>query len=83
VELMRNNVIETYGQSKFGDLTVCAKSGTAEVGSDVSPHAWFTGFLTDSDYPYAFVVVVEHGGGGAKVAGGIAASVLLAACGEG
>ncbi len=31
--LMRNNVTDHYGQSQFGDLAVCAKSGTAEVGS--------------------------------------------------
>ncbi len=31
-EMMRNNVVTEYGQSQFGDLAVCAKSGTAEVG---------------------------------------------------
>ena len=32
-QLMRNDVQEVYGQSQFGDLAVCAKSGTAEVGT--------------------------------------------------
>ena len=62
-DMMAHNVQETYGQSRFGDLAVCAKSGTAEV-SDGAPHAWFVGFVDDSALPLAFVVVVEHGGSG-------------------
>lgn len=75
--LMRNNVTSHYDtdQSLFGDLAVCAKSGTAEVGTD-SPHAWFVGFVDDADFPYAFVVLVENGGSGSQVAGSIAATVL-------
>ena len=78
--MMRNNVLEHYGQDQFGDLPVCAKSGTAEVGDDVDPHAWFVGFVDSEEYPYAFVVVVENGGWGSSVAGGIAATLLEAAC---
>ncbi|MCD8145823.1 MAG: penicillin-binding protein [Clostridiales bacterium] len=77
--MMRNNVVSHYGQSQFGDLAVCAKSGTAEVGSG-SPHAWFVGFIDDEEYPYAFVVVVENGGWGSSVAGSVAAAVLEAVC---
>lgn len=73
--LMRRNVTEHYGQDQFGTLPVCAKSGTAEVGTE-RPHAWFVGFLDDPDTPYAFVVLVENGGSGSKVAGEIAAQVL-------
>ena len=57
-------------------MTVGAKSGTAEVGSDQSPHAWFAGFVLDEDYPYAFAVLVENGGSGADAAGSVAAAVL-------
>ena len=74
-KMMANNVAVTYGQAQFGNLAVCAKSGTAEVGSG-QPHAWFTGFIDDNDCPLAFVVVVEHGGSGADTAGSIAATVL-------
>ena len=77
-EMMANNVAEVYGQSNFGDLKLCAKSGTAEVGT-ASPHSWFAGFLDDTAHPYAFVVLVENGGGGATVAGSIASRVLQAA----
>ena len=78
-EMLRNNVTSNYGQSQFGDLPVCAKSGTAEVGAGSAPHSWFAGFVLDEDLPLAFVVLVENGGGGASVAGRIAAQVLNAA----
>jgi len=78
--MMRNNVVQTYGQDRFGDLAVCAKSGTAEVGGGLSPHAWFAGFIDDTEHPYAFVAIVENGGGGASNAGSIIAAVLNQAC---
>ena len=34
------------------------------------------GFLRNEDAPYAFAVLVENGGGGSSVAGGVAAKVL-------
>lgn len=77
-KLMRSNVTDHYGQEQFGDLAVCAKSGTAEVGSSQDPHAWFAGFVDDPDNPYAFVVMVENGGWGSQTAGSIAAKVLNA-----
>ena len=75
-EMMANNVSATYGQSNFGDLKICAKSGTAEVETGAQPHAWFAGFLDDTEHPLAFVVLVENGGSGASVAGNIASQVL-------
>ena len=81
-EMMRNNVVTEYGQEQFGDLAVCAKSGTAEVGGGQEPHAWFAGFLDDPDHPLAFIVLVENGSAGARVAGSVAAQVLAAAVAE-
>ena len=83
-EMMAYNVETVYGQSNFGELALCAKSGTAEVGTGRAPHAWFTGFLRDPDHPLAFVVVVENSGSGASVAGPIASRILrkAAACEE-
>lgn len=75
-DMMAYNVTQTYGADRFGGLDVCAKSGTAEVGGGQSPHAWFTGFVRDADHPYAFIVLVENGGSGARVAGEVAAAVL-------
>lgn len=77
-EMMKNNVVQTYGTDRFHGLDIGAKSGTAEVGGDKRPNAWFTGFLDDPEHPYAFIVLVENGGGGASVAGEIAATVLQA-----
>lgn len=80
-DFMRYNVVNSYGEWNFPGLKLCAKSGTAEVGDGTS-HAWFTGFLQDADHPYAFVVVVEHGGGGLRTAGAVANTVLQAACAD-
>ena len=75
-DMMGRNVTEQYGASRFPNMDICAKSGTAEVGGGKAPHAWFAGFLRNEDAPYAFVVLVENGGSGADVAGSIAAQVL-------
>ena len=76
-KMLRNNVVQTYGAGRFPEGT-CAKSGTAEVGGGKTPNAWFAGFLDDASHPYAFIVSVENGGGGASVAGEVASTVLNA-----
>ena len=76
--MMHYNVVNSYGEWNFPGLALCAKSGTAEVGDGTS-HAWFTGFLDDAAHPYAFVVVIEHGGGGLRNAGEVANTLLQAA----
>ena len=76
--LLRNNVENQYGDDNFPGLTVCAKSGTAEVGGDKKPNAVFAGFCTDKDYPLAFMVVVENAGSGAKTCIPIISEVLTA-----
>ena len=74
--MMANNVENNYGSGNFPGLSICAKSGTAEVGGNKSPHAWFAGFLNDEANPYAFIVLVENGGYGADAAGSVANKVL-------
>ena len=73
---MAENVEKTYGTKRFPNMDLCAKSGTAEVGAGETPHAWFAGFLRNEEAPYAFVVLVENGGGGNAVAGTVAGKVL-------
>lgn len=73
--MMRYNVINEYGESRFSGMELCAKSGTAEVDGK-GAHSWFVGFSQREDFPVAFVVVAEHGGGGSKVAGSVASKVL-------
>ena len=77
-DFMRNNVENYYGDENFPGLTVCAKSGTAEVGGDRKPNAMFTGFLLDDDYPLAFIVCIEDGGYGRPVCVPVLAKVLEA-----
>ena len=77
-EYMRNNVVSNYGAENFPGLTVCAKSGTGEVGGGRKPNAMFTGFVADEKYPLAFLVAVEDGGYGRAVCVPIIARVLQA-----
>ena len=75
-ELMRNNVVNIYGAGNFPGLTACAKSGTSELGGGKTPNAMFAGFLTDEEYPLAFIVVVENGGYGSHTCVPILSAVL-------
>lgn len=78
-DMMNYNVVYTYGEGNYPGLKLHAKSGTAEVGAEAEPHAWFTGFITNENYPLAFVVMVENGGWGSSAAGAVANAVLQAA----
>ena len=78
-EMMRFNVTEEYGDSRFSGLSLCAKSGTAQTDSNPDHDiSWFTGFMNDDSKPYAFVVVVENSSSGTGTAGPIANKVLQA-----
>ena len=65
-----------YGDEHFGGLTVCAKSGTAEVGGSQKPNAMFTGFVDDETYPLAFIVAVEDAGFGRQICIPILSQIL-------
>ncbi len=76
-EMMRYNVTNHYGESKYKGLNLCAKSGTAQIDNDDDHNiAWFTGFMDDDEHPYAFVVVIENGNSGSQTAGPVAKRVL-------
>ena len=77
-EFMENNVINNYGAHNFPGITVCAKSGTGEVGGGQRPNAMFTGFVADEAYPLAFLVAVENAGYGRAVCVPILVPVLEA-----
>ena len=74
--MMHKAVTDIYGAWQFPDLYVCAKSGTAELGPEATPHATFAGFIHDTEYPLAFIVIVEHGGSGSAACAPIAGRVL-------
>ena len=74
--MMSFNVSHGYGADwNFPGLSLAAKTGTAELDNGTS-HAWFAGFVTDPDHPYAFVVLVENAGSGLSNAGPVANAVL-------
>ncbi len=77
--LLRSNVKNYYGDSKFPGLQMCGKTGTAQI-DDGEPHSWFVGYSADKSTPYAIVVVVENGGTGLAAAGTVANKVMQAAC---
>lgn len=80
-EYMGFNVTDKYGSENFPGLTVCAKTGTAEVGGNKKPNAMIAGFVADEAYPLAFVIAVEDGGYGREICVPILSKVL-AACKE-
>ncbi|MEI6578499.1 MAG: penicillin-binding transpeptidase domain-containing protein [Eubacteriales bacterium] len=77
-ELLRSNVENQYGDSRFQNLQMCGKTGTAEVGDGEAPHAWFVGFSERTDMPYAIVAVIENGGSGSIYAIPVANRVMRA-----
>ena len=77
-QYLRGNVQYSYGDDRFGGLSVCAKTGTAEVGGGKKPNAMLVGFVTDEEYPLAFIVCAENAGYGSSVCLPIASKVLAA-----
>lgn len=78
-ELMKNNVVESYGEYNFEGLDIYAKSGTAEVGDE--KNALFTGFIDDEEHPYAFFCWLEDGGAGSVYAGAAVRNTLYSLIG--
>lgn len=58
---------------------VGGKTGTAEVGGNQNPQAWFIGFAGKDAPQYVVAVIVEHGGEGTQVALPIGREMLKAA----
>ena len=73
---LRNNVQTIYGDGHFPGLSVCAKSGTSQLGGGQKSNAMFAGFLRDEAYPLAFIVVVENGGYGSAACVPVLSQVL-------
>lgn len=66
--IMRYTITDYYGDYLFSGLSVCAKTGTAEVGEDKNPNGWMVGYSQDDDCPLAFACVVEDSGFGFQYA---------------
>lgn len=61
--------------AKHNGQTLACKTGTAEVSSDGTPHAWFVFFTPVTNPQIIATVLVEHGGQGSQVAGPIARKI--------
>lgn len=78
-EIMRYTITDYYGDNLFGDLSVCAKTGTGEVGEEKAPNGWMIGYAQDEDCPLAFACVVEDSGFGFSYAGPVAEAAMIKA----
>lgn len=76
-QMMKEAVVESYGEDNFPGLDIYAKTGSGEITGHAS-NGWFVGFIRDPEHPYAFVVCVEKGGYGIVEAAPIANKVLQA-----
>ncbi len=74
--MMRKTVENKYGDYNFQGLSMCGKTGTAEVSDEKKPHSWFVGFSNNPQCPVAIVVIAENGGWGSSVALPIASQVM-------
>lgn len=78
-EIMRYTITDYYGDNLFGGLTVCAKTGTGEVGDDKEPNGWMVGYSKDEDCPLAFACVVEDSGFGFTYAAPVVEAAMIQA----
>lgn len=74
-KMLRTTVSDYYGDYRFGNLTMCGKTGTAEQDNGL-PTAWFVGFSQNEDFPYAVVAVLEESGSGLNYAGTAASNIM-------
>jgi len=76
-EYMRSVVTSGTGRSAAVEgLSVCGKTGTAEIDTQDQDNAWFVGFIADDRYPYAVCIAVEKAGTGGSVAAPIAQKIF-------
>src|SRR5699024_4461772 len=75
-EMMTAVVNEGTGTAaQIPGVAVAGKTGTAESGTDLRQHAWFTSFAPAEDPEVVVAVVLEHGGEYGELAyGGTAAA---------
>jgi len=67
------------GSAKYLSLlpiTVAGKTGTAEIGGDHKPHAWFTGFAPFENPKIVVTVILEEAGEGSSYAVPVASEII-------
>lgn len=65
-----------YRRVRLEEIRIAGKTGTAQAGGNREDHAWFAGYVPADAPRFAFVVVLEHGGSGGRIAGPVAKSVV-------
>ena len=76
-EYMRSVVTSGTGRSAAVEgLSICGKTGTAEIDTQEKDNAWFVGFIADDRYPFAVCIAVEEAGTGGSVAAPIAQKIF-------
>ena len=65
-----------YKRVRLKEIAIAGKTGTAETGGGKRDHAWFAGYVPAGRPRYAFVVVLEHAGGGSRAAGPVARQLV-------
>ncbi|KKW34914.1 MAG: Penicillin-binding protein 2 [Candidatus Giovannonibacteria bacterium GW2011_GWA2_53_7] len=76
-EGMRQAVVSGSARGIYGLAEAAAgKTGTAQVGGNELPHAWFTGFLPYDNPQLVITVLVENGGEGSDMAVPVAREIL-------
>jgi len=79
-EMLIYNVAEGgLSRAAVPGAVVGGKTGTAQLGGDQAPHAWFIGFAEQERHSVVVAVVVENGGSGSQVAAPIFSQVAAAA----
>ncbi len=79
-DIMIKSIQNGYASpAQIPGYVVGGKTGTAEVGGNKQPNAWFIGFAGKTNPQYVVAVVVENGGEGGKVALPIGKQMLEAA----
>ncbi len=66
-------------RAAIAGAVVGGKTGTAQVGGDNQPHAWFSGFAEEGERAVVVTVMIENGGEGSRVAAPIFARIAAAA----
>lgn len=76
-EYMRAVVASGTGRSAaVTGLSVCGKTGTAEIDTQTEDNAWFVGFIDSAEYPIAVCVAVQNAGTGGSVAAPVAQKIF-------
>jgi peptidoglycan glycosyltransferase len=79
-EMMVNNIRSGKPASAaVPGATAGGKTGTAQLGGTLAPHAWYVGFADDGEHAVAVAVVIENIGSGSSVAAPVFSQMAAAA----